>query len=234
MPEMTFLEHLGELRRRLVYSVLAVLAASALVYVISLPDLIVNHIRTHVLEDLTLYAFTFSEAIMLKLKLSLVLGIILCLPFLFYELWAFVSPGLTENERRKTALLITPSLLLFLVGALFAYGAVIPPLIHFLLSQTQGIAETRIQITRALEFVGVIVLLGGIVFQLPAIMVILTRMRVADWRFFVKNARYFLFLFIVAEIILTDVSAIIQIVVAFLVLCAYACGVLLSLTSGRR
>ena len=129
---MTFLHHLEELRWAILKSVLAILGGMILCFVVSTP--ILNFlIEPTRLESLGIELQSFKPAGMftIRINVSLVVGFALALPFILFQLWHFVSPGLMENEKKYVPLVIFFSCILFLLGAAFAFYLLIPVMVAF-------------------------------------------------------------------------------------------------------
>jgi sec-independent protein translocase protein TatC len=167
---MSFVEHLEELRHRLLSIILALLGLSIAGYFLGSPVLKflarpVDH----------LYFFTPTEALIARIKLALMIGLILALPFILYELYRFVTPGLTPKERRYFGPLLFAAYLLFLIGGAFGLFVILPIGVRVLLSFAPSGVGSMINLSRYLSFALGIVGFLGLLFQLPLIVLFLTR-----------------------------------------------------------
>ena len=201
-PEMTFSEHLEELRWRLIYSILAILITTVTAFIFS--DTL---LKLLVLPSggLQLKAFNLMDGFMIKWNIALITGVVFAFPVWGYQLYGFISAGLFENEREIIVPVLIGSLFLFVVGALFGYyllwGMIrvmrefFPPDIEFLPA-----ADGYIQ------FILFFLLSCGIAFQLPTLLIGLVQLRVINTGLLRKQRKiaYFV-LFVFAEII-TPVS----------------------------
>ena len=201
-PEMTFSEHLEELRWRLIYSILAILITTIISFLFS--DTL---LKLLVLPSggLQLKAFNLMDGFMIKWNIALITGIVFAFPVWGYQLYGFIGAGLLENERKVIVPVLIGSLFLFILGALFGYyllwGMIrvmrefFPPDIEFLPA-----ADSYIQ------FILFFLLACGIAFQLPTLLVGFVQLRIISSDLLSKQRKisYFL-LFVFAEII-TPVS----------------------------
>jgi sec-independent protein translocase protein TatC len=162
--EMTLLEHLDELRVRLTRAVVGLLIATlvGLLFVDHLLALIL-----HPLGGIKLTTLTVLEPFLVKMKVSFLFGIVLSMPWVVYQLFAFINPALTEHERRKAVPIALLAGLLFACGVVFAYVFVMPISTHWLLSQAGSqfnvLITANSYITYVLFFLGIV---GG-TFETP-------------------------------------------------------------------
>ncbi|MGH9747692.1 MAG: twin-arginine translocase subunit TatC [Candidatus Acidiferrales bacterium] len=193
---MSFFEHLVDLRKRLVNSLLGIGAGMIVGLLISphVIDFIVKPmlaaLRAHHLED-RLYYTGPASYISLIISLGLYLGIVLAMPWVLYQIWLFVAPGLYKHERNAVAGFIIPSMLLFLSGIAFGYYVVLPTMLNFLIGMsTNGPVKPLIVINDYFDLI-LIVLVGlGIIFELPILIFILSVFGIVTPKFLLKNFRY--------------------------------------------
>jgi sec-independent protein translocase protein TatC len=211
MLRMSFLEHLEELRRRLIYAVagLGIAFLASLSFSERLWD-IVRQPATTALGNLgykdTDLVFTspMESFSIIWVKLPLVVGMFLASPWLLYQVWAFVAPGLYKRERRFAAPFVICSAGLFILGGLFAYFVAFRFGLTFLLGIGRDVG-VRPMITISEYFdIFVNVILGiAVVFELPILIFFLTLLRIASPRFLVNNARYAVLGIVVLAAIIT-------------------------------
>lgn len=177
---MTLLEHLQELRDRLIVSAAAYLVAVIIAFIFYEPilDLLKmpldsgGRIGEFVVEDV--FVTGIATAFVLRVKVSLFAGVILALPVLLYELWRFVTPGLERTERRYALPFVGSSLVLFAIGTWFAF-LILPTGIRFLLGFTspeQGV-KPLILLGEYLSFVNFTILAFGVTFEFPLLLIFL-------------------------------------------------------------
>ena len=200
---MPLMGHLGELRKRLVYS-----AIVALVFIIAafvLKDYVFAILMrplkdTHV-EKLTTLGVT--EAFFQILKVSIYAGLTVALPFLLYQFWAFVMPALYEREKRRVLPYTAATTALFLGGVVFAYYIVLPIGLRFLVGYGGEDFDQLLQAERYITFVSMFLLAFGAVFELPLIMMLLAWARITDYKRMRKVRRYAIVAEAVVAMILT-------------------------------
>lgn len=168
-----FRDHLRELRRRVTISFGAVVIFTAVAYAFS-DGLTVFLLRPifHALPHLQGLVYTsLPEAFIAYFKVSLLAGLAVALPVIFYEIWRFVSPGLRSGERRVALIVIFWATLLFVAGALFAYLVVLPELLQIMLEAAGERLLPRPRLDDYLTFVARTVLCLGLAFEIPFLMV---------------------------------------------------------------
>ncbi|MFQ5892137.1 MAG: twin-arginine translocase subunit TatC [Candidatus Methanofastidiosia archaeon] len=210
---MSLVEHLSELRSRILHSILPVFAISVIAFTAKIPDMIIVRMKEDLLSGYELHAFTFQEALLLKLKLSIYIGIILSFPIILYEIWSFLKPGLTVRER-KLIIYLYPSVVLFLIGVWFAYE-IMPLFLLFFIKSTLSIAQPLIGVNSALSFILSILLIFGIIFQLPLVVAILTKLGLVNYRFLASKRRYAFVLTMFLGAFISDPSPFTMLLVSF-------------------
>jgi sec-independent protein translocase protein TatC len=198
MLRMSFLEHLEELRRRLIYAVAGL--GVAFVVSLSFSEWLWNIVRQPATAALTNLGYTDTNLVytspmegfsIIWVKLPLVVGMFLSSPWLLYQVWAFVAPGLYKRERRFAAPFIICSAGLFIAGGLFAYFVAFRFGLTFLLGIGKDVGvRPMITITEYFDIFVNVILGIAVVFELPILIFFLTLLRIASPRFLVNNARY--------------------------------------------
>ncbi len=165
--------HLGELRKRLIYSAIAVVVCmvGALVAKDYVLAVVMRPLESTDITELTTLGVT--ESFMSVLKVSIYAGLIVSLPFLLYQFWAFIMPALYENEKRSVFPYVIYTTALFLAGVVFAYFIVLPVGLRFMLNYGDEFFGQLLQAERYLNFVTMFLLAFGVVFELPLIMMLL-------------------------------------------------------------
>lgn len=168
--QMTFLEHLEELRRVILFTLAAILAGTAVAWNVA-DDFLPWFAR----DVERLYYTGLTEGFAVRLKLALLLGTLAALPFVLARLWRFIGPGLLPNERRLAGPLVAVSTLLFYGGVAFALLAVKPMVVQFFLKYAQPpYLLPLIGIASYFDFVVRLSLAFGLIFQLPLIICVLS------------------------------------------------------------
>ncbi|MBB5180148.1 sec-independent protein translocase protein TatC [Planomicrobium koreense] len=200
--DMTLVEHIVELRKRL--TIVVVFFVLALIISFFLAQPLIQYLQyTEEAKNLTLNAFKITDPLMIFMQVTMILALIFTSPVIMYQFWAFISPGLLEKERRATLSYIPFSLLLFLGGIAFSYLVLFPYVIGFMLniSDNMDIQET-IGINEYFQFLFQITLPFGLIFQLPVVMLFLTRLGFITPMLMTKYRKYsYLVLVIIAAFI---------------------------------
>jgi sec-independent protein translocase protein TatC len=187
--EMSLVEHIEELRRRLLRSLLAVVVAAAGCLVVVKPLVRLLEMPADGIRFLQLAP---GEFLFVSLKVAGYSGLTLALPWVLYEVLAFVLPGLNRRERRLVAPAVAGSGLLFAAGLAFAWWALVPAALRFLVSYGADVVEPSWSIERYLDFVLLLMAATALAFQLPVLQLLLgalglisSRTMLAGWRWVV-------------------------------------------------
>ena len=195
---MTIVEHLEELRKRLLYSLAAFGVATSAGY------LFVERILAVVLRPVGQVVFLApTEAFFVRLKVAALAGVFLSLPVMLYQLWRFVSVGLTPTERRYSLSLIPAALALFVSGAAFAFLVILPIGVRFLLSYQTPNLVPMISVQAYTSFVTAFILAFGLLFQLPVVILFLARLGVVTPASLTAGRKYALLAIVTASAVLT-------------------------------
>ena len=201
LPGMSLMEHLEELRKRLIHAVLYLMVGFAAAYAFHerlygyiqkpLDDLHIALNYTHPTDPLNLY-----------LKTAFVGGFILASPFILYQVWLFISPGMYANEKKYVFPFMGATIALFLGGAWFGYHYVLPGALKFLIGDFGHRFHPIITIEDYTGFFLAVILGLGITFELPILIFFLALFGIVDGKFLIKHIRYaILAIFIIAAII---------------------------------
>lgn len=173
-PNMTYIGHLTELLRRLLKVLIFFVLALIAVFIFASP--ILEWLKQDpAAKQINWYAFHLTDAIRVYLQIAFVGAVALTIPFLLYQLWRFVAPGLEEKERKGVLLFLPFALLLFVLGIMFAYIVLWPMVVRFLLLMADQVgANQLIGIAQYFSFLFNLVLPFGLIFELPLIVMFLT------------------------------------------------------------
>lgn len=233
---MGVMEHLRELRKRLVYSAIAVTIGAIGAYYFS-GDIFAMLSAPYVegFGNAPLIGTSPAEAWLLKVKVAVFCGALITSPVLFYQIWAFIAPGLYERERRWVIPFVFASSSLFLGGAAFCYYTVLPMALSFFRDEFLSIGVTpTIRIGEHVSMMIVTLLGFGIVFELPLLTLILTRAGVIDHHFLLRWYRQAILLIFVISAIVTPPDVLSQILLAVPLLILYAISIGIALVTARR
>ncbi len=197
---MGLLEHLEELRRRLIYIAVAVLAAAVIGFIFSDAALLV---LLHPLpDDVPIVFTTVGGAFAVKLKIALVIGVGLAIPVILYHVWRFVTPGLTPGERRLVWPFLGLGIVLFATGLVTGY-IVIPFAINFLLGFGRPEYPPLLTLEEYIGFETTMLLVFGLVLEFPIVLMLMARVGVLTHGFLAKRRRWALLLMVLFSVIAT-------------------------------
>jgi len=232
---MHVLEHLGELRRRLIYCAAAVLLFSIISYAFSAGvfEILTSSFREAFPAD-SLIGTGPAEALFLKFKMAAFCGVLISLPVLFYQIWAFVAPGLYPQERNCVLPFVGSSVLLFALGAAFCYIAVFPLVFSFFQSEYSSIAvRPQIRVSEHLAFVMQALLAFGAIFELPILAFLLARAGVVSHSSLIRYWRHAVIVIFVVAAVLTPPDVITQCIMAGPLLLLYGISILVAKAAYR-
>lgn len=188
---MSFLDHLDELRRRLIWSLAAVAVAFGACWLVAddLYAIASAPIRSH--PDVTLAVFRPQDIFALYFKVTTVAAIFIASPFILWQAWLFVSPGLYTHERRYAVPIVLATSVFFLIGGAFGYFVAFPMALRFLVDWTVDVHLTPMfDATAYFDLFFSVMLAFGVVFQIPVVIFVLSRLGLVDARFLAKNLKY--------------------------------------------
>jgi sec-independent protein translocase protein TatC len=163
---MSLVDHLSELRTRLFRAIIAVAITSVVGFYFATD---VRNFLMRPLGGIPLQVLGVGDAFMIQLKISIVIGIILAMPILLYQIWAFVSPGLTPQERKTARPWVPLALLFFTIGVVIAY-VIMPFAIQFLFSFTDENLQARPAAGQYFDFVTTLFLVFGLIMEFPILL----------------------------------------------------------------
>jgi len=193
---MPFTEHLRELRTRLLISIATVGGIAALAFWPA--QFAIKWMLDAYFHGIKVNAFGPADVIFTEFRFSIIVGIVIGLPMLFYQAWMFIVPAIHPRTRRMVYSFIFPSLVLALAGIAFAHFVVIPRVISALLAITNAVATPTFGISDTLNFVMILLALFALIFQLPIVLIGLARLGIVNTAFLKKYRRHALFAFTVA------------------------------------
>lgn len=234
MESQTLLAHLNELRKMLMIIAAAVGAAFVLLLFCfgeRLLDLVVAPIREMGIQ----VVFTdMAEAFAAQAKLSLLAAVILVSPVIFFAVWWFVRPALSKKERRQALIYLGIAVLLFVTGVLFAYRFVFFLAVNFFVSAGSGVAMPMMTIGKYISFLFGFLVPFGVMFELPVVVVWLTKLGFIDADTLRKGRRFFIVGIFVAAAILTPPDVVSQIMLAVPLLGLFEVSVICAKVVERR
>ena len=226
---MTFTEHLEELRWCLLKSLAAVVVAAGFCYFFSdaIFGFMVDPLRQNLRPGQSLIGTGVTEAFFVEIKVALAAGVLASCPFIFYQIWRFIAPGLSRSERKWVLPFVLFATLFFLGGAYFCYRIVLPVAFQYFIEQygTMGVTPA-IRIGDYFTFFFRMVLAFGVTFELPVFTFFLVRVGVWDYRFMLRSFRYAIVaIFIIAAMLTPTPDIINQSLLALPMLLLYAVSI---------
>ena len=200
--KMSFMEHLGELRVRIVRSLVALLIGLVIAFPFSrqIMDYLARPARA---TGHTLVFLALTEAFWVQMKVALIVGLFIAAPGILWQVWAFIAPGLHAHEKKYAAPFVIVGSLLFLVGGAFALKVVTPFAIQFLLSYERPGLQAMISIGSYVDFLLKFTLAFGLIFELPLAITLVARMGLVTAKQLAKNRKYAVLGAFIAAAVLT-------------------------------
>lgn len=245
---MSFLEHLGELRKKIVVSLVALFISFFISFTyseyifkflmfplkyhfaFSLKNRYVYLVHQDILQNTKLVFLSPAEGFWINMKVALVVAIIISLPVIFLQLWSFISPGLHQKEKKYVLPFVSIATILFLIGAAFCFFIVLPYALRFLLTYKIGdYMMPMLSVGRYADFCLKFILAFGAVFELPIIILFFTRMGFVTPATLAKHRKYaILFAFILAAVLTPTPDIFNQTLMAVPMIVLYEVGILVS------
>ena len=231
--KLTLLGHLQEIRRRLVYSVIALIITVAISFIFT--DRIIKFLISQAPPEVPIIAIEVTETFAIWFKVCLYSALVMAIPFFMYQLVMFIRPALTRKERGYLYVLLPAVLLFFLGGAAFAWFVFLPHALEFLLDFGKGLGiSPQIRIGNLISFEVQIVFWMGVVFELPVVTFFLSKIGILTHRWLVKQWKWaFIGAFIIGAIITPTPDPINQTIVSIPIFLLYLLGILTAWL-GRR
>ena len=235
--ELTILQHLGELRRRVFISVVALIVGSAVSFAFfrQMIEILVRPARDLQTGAVGQLVFTeVTELLGISIKVSFLAGFILAFPVILYQVIMFVAPGLNPREKRYLLAFLPGAMIAFIAGVAFAYFVMTPPALHFLLTFGADVATPMIRVSNIVNLMVRLLFLMGLAFETPLVIYLLAQLGIVNARMLARFRRYWVVVaFILAAIITPTFDPVNQALVAIPLLVLYELGVLLAKWVGR-
>ena len=229
MTEDSISHHLLELRNRL----LKVIALFALLSVLGIPfaadiyEVIALPLNELLPAGSTMIATEVSSPFMAPLKLVLYLALLLTMPWLFYQTWTYVSPGLRKNEEKFAGPLLLSTIILFFSGVCFAFYVVCPIIFKFFIGMAPDSILVLTDINQYLNFIFKLVFAFGIAFEIPVATILLVNSGITTKAYLVKARPYLVILFLVIGMLLTPPDVFSQLFLALPMWLLFEIGILI-------
>ena len=226
---LSFFDHLEELRSRLIKCLLIFVFAAAAF------SPFIDALIIWLARPVGKLVFTSPpDAFLARFTIDLFGGFFLALPYILFQVWQFVASGLKEEERRYVLIFGPISLVLFLLGMIFAYFVAIPFAMQFLLSYSSDYMVPMITVNHYISFVGSLLLAFGVVFEMPLVLMFLTVIGIATPAFLEQKRKHAIVLIFMISAILTPPDVITQIMMAVPLMILYEISIFIAKLIGQR
>jgi sec-independent protein translocase protein TatC len=228
--------HLEELRSRIIKIVILLIIIFSFCYWQSefLLKFVTEPVVKNLPENSSMAMLKLTEGFFTELKLSLIAAVFFGMPYILYQLWKFVAPGLYAHEKKYVVSFVIVSSLLFFLGAAFAYYIVFPFGFKFFLNYAKGDVIASLSLQWYLSFVVRLILGFGIIFELPVFVLFLSKMGLLTADFMRKNRRYAIVLLFIASAIFTPPDVFTQMMMAGPLILLYEISVYVAKIFGRK
>jgi sec-independent protein translocase protein TatC len=205
---MSFFDHLNELRKRIVYSAIAVFAGAVVGITISqrvmgvIARPIMEALRANHLPEQLIYTSP-TGAINIIIKLGLYIGVVIASPVVLYQVWLFIAPGLYKHERKAASVFLVSSVSLFLAGIAFCYFILLPYTLRFLIGFNVPYFTPLISVNEYWDLALILMLGMGLIFQTPILVFFLALFGIVTPGFMLKHFRYAILVIAIVAAVVT-------------------------------
>jgi len=228
--------HLQELRKRLILSFVAIGIGFFVCY--ALKESLFNILAAPLLKVMpkggALIFTSVAEAFFTYMKVAFIAGIILTSPFILYQIWAFVAPGLYQKEKKYAIPFVLGGSFFFVLGVLFGYYVTIPIGFKFLLGYATDFIKPMPSMKEYLSFSIKFLLVFGLVFEFPVVLVLLARIGVVDAKTLARQRKYAILLIFIFAAVMTPPDFISQVLMALPLIGLYELSILFSKIFGKK
>ena len=230
--EATLVEHLDELRSRLIVSLVALVPAFVVAF--AFHDRLIRWLTKPLPGDVKLVTLGVTEPFTTSMKVSFYAALAMMLPVVLYQIWAFLAPAVEENVQRVLATFVALATSLFVVGVLFGYFVVLTPAVSFLTGFDSNLYDTQVRASYYITFATLLLFAMGIVFELPIFILALVRLRVLSAAKLRRNRRTGYVVMLVIAILLPTVDPVSLLFETLPLILLYELSILLSALMERR
>ncbi|MFA7288450.1 MAG: twin-arginine translocase subunit TatC [Melioribacteraceae bacterium] len=201
--EMTFLEHLEDLRWRLIYSFLGILVGTIIAWIFI--DFLVDGLLLHPAREahINLQNLKPFGQLFLYFQVAIAAGLILSIPNVFYQLWKFISPALKSTEKKYVTTIVVFSTFCFIIGIVFAYFVMLPLTLQFAAQFGSSTIENNFAVDEYMSIIMSVLLGAGLVFELPMLSFFLSKIGILTPKLMRKYRRHSIVVIFIASAILT-------------------------------
>jgi len=235
--KMSLTDHLEELRKRLMRSLIAVFVAFGVCY--NFKEWLFEILTRPLVQSLPKNTFmiytSLPEAFFNYLKISFFAGLVVSSPYILYQTWKFISPGLYSSEKKYVLPFVLSSTILFAGGVLFGYFIALPPAFRFFLEFSTDFLKPMLTIREYLSLSIKLLLAFGVVFEIPVFIFFLAKIGVVNSKMLAKQRKYAILLIFIAAAILTPTpDAFTQTIMAIPMMILYEIGILVARWGEKR
>ncbi|MGZ0880006.1 twin-arginine translocase subunit TatC [Priestia megaterium] len=232
--EMSIYDHIGELRKRILIVLFFFVIATIGGFFIA--DKVIVYLQhADEAKNLTMNAFRLTDPVKIYMQFAVIIGCVLAAPVTLYQLWAFVSPGLYEKERKVTLGYIPVSIFLFIGGVSFSYFVLFPFVVDFMTRVSDELNVNQvIGINEYFSFLMQLTLPFGVLFQLPVVVMFLTRLGIITPMFLSQIRKYAYFVLLVIAALITPPELLSHMMVTVPLLILYEISIIISRISYRK
>ncbi|EME75357.1 preprotein translocase subunit TatC [Bacillus sonorensis] len=232
--EMSLLEHIKELRRRLMFTAFFFAVFVMAGFFLAKPIIIYLQ-QTEEAKLLTLNAFKLTDPLLVYMQFAFIIGAVMTSPLILYQLWAFISPGLYEKERKVTLSYIPVSIILFLGGIAFSYFILFPFVVDFMMNLSDDLNVNQvIGVYEYFQFLLQLTLPFGLLFQMPVVVMFVTRLGLVTPMFLSKIRKYAYFVLFVIAAVITPPELLSHLMVSVPLLILYEISIVISRIAYRQ
>lgn len=232
----TFIEHLEELRKRLMICLIAVGISFGICYIFSkeIFQLLMIPLQKALPLGSSMIYTSLPEAFFTYLKVALLAGLFVASPVVLYQIWLFVAPALYSHEKKYVIPFVVLSTLLFIGGAAFGYFIVFPFGFKFFMSFATDLIKPAPKLKEYLSFCSILLLTFGLIFELPLFVLFLAKLGVVDAQMLSRNRRYVIVGMFVTAAILTPPDVVTQLMMAGPLLLLYEVSIWVAKIFGKK
>lgn len=210
--QLTLVEHLSELRKRIIIIFIGIIVGSIISY--RFIDNIVE-ILVKPANKLKFIYLSPPELFLAYIKMAIISGIIISSPITLMQIWLFIKPGLNQNERKYLRFALWMGIVFFLIGVVFAYFTMVPITINFFTQVSRDKITPLFSFDSYLTFISTLLLSFGLVFELPLLIILLTQLRLITATTLIKYRKYVILIIFIIAAIITPPDVVSQILIGF-------------------
>ena len=229
--QLSLVEHLGELRKRIIVICIALTAGSVLSYTY------INLILSYVVRPAGGLKFIYlspPELFMANIKISIILGGLIASPIILYQIWAFLKPGLKPKEKKYILFALFMGIVFFFLGSFFAYKVILPMTINFFVKMSINQIQPTFSFANYISFCGTLIFSFGLVFQLPLLILLLNQLNLVSTDNLKHYRKYFILVTFIVAAILTPPDAISQTLMALPMIVLYEFSLALAIIINKQ